>query len=85
MARSVRVSSVRWLVNVMLVAPLLEFSLSVLVFVLRFAVMVLLFGVVCSVSLVLTRFEGRLYELGRVFLRNAPVHALGPGLDQDEA
>ena len=29
MARSVRVSSVRWLVNVMLVAPLLEFSLSV--------------------------------------------------------
>ena len=40
------------LVNVMLVAPLLEFSLSVLVFALRFAVLVLLFGVVCSVSLV---------------------------------
>ena len=43
MAKSVRMSSVRWLVNVMLVAPLLEFSLSVLVFVLQFAVMVLFF------------------------------------------
>ena len=60
MARSVRVSSVRRLVNVMLVAPLLEFSLSVLVFVLRFAVMVLLFGVVCYVSLVLAQFRGTL-------------------------
>ena len=44
----------------MLVAPLLEFSLSVFVFVLRFAVMVLLFGVVCSVSLVLAQFRGTL-------------------------
>ena len=60
MARSVRVSSVRRLVNVMLVAPLLEFSLSVFDFVLRFAVMVLLFGVVCSVSLVLAQFRGTL-------------------------
>ena len=60
MARSVRVSSVRRLVNVMLVAPLLDFSLSVFVFVLRFAVMVLLFGVVCSVSLVLAQFRGTL-------------------------
>ena len=60
MARSVRVSSVRRLVNVMLVAPLLEFSLSVFVFVLRFAVMVLLFGIVCSVSLVLAQFRGTL-------------------------
>ena len=41
MARSVRVSSVRRLVYVMLVAPLLEFSLSVFDFVLRFAVVVL--------------------------------------------
>ena len=44
----------------MLVAPLLEFSLSVFDFVLRFAVMVLLFGAVCSVSLVLAQFRGTL-------------------------
>ena len=41
----------------MLLASLLEVSLSVFVFVLRFAVVVLLFGVVCSVSLVLAQFR----------------------------
>ena len=45
------------LVSGMLMAPLLEFFfLSVFDFVLRFAVMLLLFGAVCSVSLVLAQF-----------------------------
>ena len=78
LARSVRVSSVRRLVNVLLVDPLLEFSLSVFIFVLRFAVMVLLFGVVCSVSLVLARFEGRLYELGKSFSSQRSSTCAGP-------
>ena len=62
----------------MLVAPLLEFSLSVFIFVLRFAVMVLLFGVVCSVSLVLARFEGRLYELGKSISSQRSSTCAGP-------
>ena len=63
----------------MLVASLLEFSLSVFDVVLRFAVVFLLFGVLCSIFVGVGPFSRDAYmNWARVYLRNAPVHALTP-------
>ena len=71
----------------LLVAPLLEFSFSCDFRVCpTFAVMLLLFGAVCSVFVGTGPvWKDACMDKARVYLRNAPVHALGPGLVQAEA
>ena len=88
LARSVLVSAVRKLGQRCVAAPLLRVFIFLSVFRVcpTFAVMLLLFGAVCSVFVgVGPVSRDACMNWARVFLRNAPVHALGPGLDLVEA
>ena len=89
MARSVLdvLRSKAWSVF-LLAAPLLEvsFSCRFFEFVLRFAVMVVAIRccLLCFVGVGPVSRDPCM-NWARVYLRNAPVHALGPGLGQAEA
>ena len=87
MARSVLVSTVRKLGLRYVAAPLLRFS-----FLVGFSSLSYVCCDVVAIRCCLLCFVGAgpvwkdaCIDWARVYLRNAPVHALGPGLDQAEA